>query len=1541
MVLSTLSAVIDRTITIDYQLMQSLRDNLDEATAPDEFIHTYLSENRSNGDGDDLFEPDSKIVLFNQQLAYRARDAMYLAIKYHYLNTDQLQTVQNLIKGICNDSTSPYYVYIKPSGMTSPNQTVSGSDPGSIVHLICNSDNDYSYCETLPFTNNPNNGFNNSTLSNYDRLYYASNGLAFVSFIYDMLYYEMTPTQRALATENIHILSGYLYNYLNNPSAIGVSDWNDHYAPLWANTDQWGTIIWEPEGFDKINIVGPRPYELLASLGYSRLVLGHSPNNDTILDWVMYMLDSVTIQGDFQGLLQYIVKKSGAFVNGYGYASQALKASPQLFYTALKRTTGINYWNNPYIKKMVNSTVDNLTPGYFTVPIEDCWWDGNGLDRGLMEYYYQNTDDPVGRSKIKWYLYRLKARQNNSWPSTKAAQLLINFPIVYSYNPENSLGPDDYDPPSSLSGIFSNQEYTHLSLPKQVGQNYETQAYKKRLWLHVTHESSYEEDNFHRNHEKGHYQVYYDNKQFIIDPGYRAVYPNSNGGWWRTLQWCRSIYSKNMLVVNPDIVNESTYINEQYSLDPLPSPATKLIRKRPVSGTVWNEYAGIENLVDDCKREYVLANKNIRHLKVGIKYNELPDETEDASYSSPVDDVDLRLFRNFYSLGNDGIIVYDKVTSLIDDTSLFRNQLHFHPSAVMNYDSTTGVFSAAIGSSKLYGAMGSQPASILKRIDGLKVNGAIADSLFPRGLPTGNVSDPITHSNIFKRAHSRVRVETESSIGSSFLTLLIPSSNAANPITSVVESSDSYLVYANIDSENQVYAGITNQDNSVINGLEITTDADLFYTRANSDFSKIKSMIINKGNIISVRDTTNTVFGEIELFHAYTDGIEEYIAEWVDDQLVVAISSIQAQYPRFKICRNGISSSNFSAKLLYSINWDETAIIVTDEPVSRGYIPDVIQSLAYDADYFYVNYSWQDLLINGQLPDGLVIAKGTVPAYQVSNNITFNGAIVLTGNLTIQQSGSLNILEGSQITVNQGVGIYNHGTLTINGGSSRSIGIGNENQTWAGITTYQNGLLNINQAIISNAVTGIRIRGNATVTNSKIKGCNKGIFVEVATPFVINGNLIKENTYGIDISNNFTTGNLGFIEENQITQNDYGVKCFNSNPYIVLNQICYNTQGGLLLSHYSEPILKNNAICFSGVTGTAMPEIHLQDHAYPVMDNYYNDINIDGDGYSLYYMQSSSRLQHLDARRNYWGLTDENLIRESIYPSRWDVEFRPYCLEPNNDFFYAWPLAFNIASQAELSGDLLMAKQLYADIISTNPQSVEAIQSLGRLNSIYAGAPAQFSELHSIYDSYFASCSDSVYVDLASGKRVMLDRFDRLYQQALGYYEERLTTCSTGIDSLYCLLDIAYTVEEMLSEDQGKSALEVNYSKCGLQISSLSEARQTIDHLWEQIMANTVLPSEVMVPVPHKLDITNYPNPFNPSTTISFAVPERGNVKLSIYNIKGQKVRELLNEHMGRGFHKVIWDGRDSRSSSVASGMYFVVLEVNRATKAKKIMLMK
>lgn len=1547
LMVSTLCSVIDRTITMDAPLMQSLRDNLNQSTAPDPLIYDYLYSWR-NDEEDLLDSSEERVIYFNQNIANFARDAIYLAVKYHTLNTSQLQSVQNLINGICNDPTSNEYVYIKPPGMTSPNQAVSGANPGSIVQLIYNTDNDYSYCDRLPFRTDPNQGFISSDLDNYNRVYYASNGLAFVSFIYDMLYYEMTPTQRALAFENIEILSGYLYNYLQNPTTIGMTPWNNHYSPFWANTNANGSIIWS-DGHDKINLVGARSYELLASLGYSRLVLGHMPGNDQILDWVMDMYDSVPIQEDFQGLLEYIFKKSGAYVGGYGYASQALKGTPQIFFTALKRLTGINYWDNPNIKKSVNSVVDNLTPGYFTVPLEDDWWDHYGIDRSLLEYYYQNTDDPVGRNKIKWYLYRLKARYGGSWPSTKPFHIFINFPIVYSYNPSNPVGPDDYQPISSLSGIYSNQEYTHLSPPLLGGQNYETQAYKNRLWLHINHENSYEEENFHTSQEKGHYRLYYDNKQFIIDPGYRASYPDSfngvaMGGWWRTLHWCRSIYSKNMVVVNPDEENERSYVNEQFSLTSLPSPATVLKLKRPLSGSRWDLYSGNDNLVDDCKREYLLTNKDIRHLKVRINYNDLsPDNLGNVSYSSPADVIDARLVRNFYSLGNDGILVYDKVASLNEQSNTYRNQLHFNPSAVMNYNSTTGVFSATMGSSRLFGTMGALASSSSKRIDGQKVGGTIDDTLFPRGLPTGNESSQINASNIYTRAHSRIRVDTVSSTGSSFLTLLIPSSSGTNPITSVVESSNAYLAYANIDPSNQVYTGVSNQSQSMINGLRFTTDADLFYTRANNDFSNIKSMIINNGNALTIRDYSETGFGEIELFQGYASGIEEYISEWSNNQLVMTISSAQSQYPRFKIIRNGISPDNFSAKLLFSINWDETAVIVTDEPISRGCIPNVIQSLAYDASYFYVNYTWEELENDGLICDGLVIAKGNVPETILTANIAFNGQINLEGNVTVALTRSLTILPNSQISFAGDYGIYNHGSLIIDGGASKSITLGNSDQQWNGITTYRDGDLVCSQATIDNATIGIQIRGAATIDDNEVRNCGQGLSIETATPFTVVGNLIKSNTYGIMISNNYSSSNMGYIEGNEVTQNGLGIVLYNSNTKIAQNDIHANTRGGLYLLRGSDPIVKDNNISFSENTISTRPEITLESDSYPIIDDTRNDINSDGLGYSLYYVNAESgRIKQLIARNNYWGSTNAHQIRNSIYPPMWDVVFEPFSIEPNTFFPHLGDNLFKQALAVEESGDIALAKQLYSAIIATEPDSLYALQSLGRLNSIYSGSPSLLSELRSIYSIYTAVCSDSILIKSAQIKNVMIDRFDGMYQQAIQGYEDQMHLSTTELDSLLCLLDIAYTLQDMYYDDQGKGTYAgMPYMSNGISITSLKDAKQTVDQLLGEIFAKSDISTIDNAPVPAKLDVMNYPNPFNPSTTIAFSLPEEGSVRMTIYNIRGQRVRELINGRLTRGFHKVVWDGKDNGNRNVSSGLYFVRIETGKTSTVRKIMMLK
>lgn len=1293
--------------------------------------------------------------------------------------------------------------------------------------------------------------------------------------------------------------------------------------------------------------------ETICALGYSRLVLGYLPGNDEILDWALYMLNTVPIQEDFHGVLSYIVKKSGAHVSGYDYASQAFEGPPQIFFTALNRLTSINLWDNQYIVKWMNSIVDNITPLYRTVPIEDGWWSligmGNRyeLDRGLAEYYYQNTNDQTGKNKIKWYIYRQKAPSVTDWPKTKKLHFDINFPVVFAYNPSYPITADDYQPLSSLSGIYSNQEYTHLSPPLQGEQNYETQAYKNRLWLHVNHENSYEEENFHTSQEKGHYRLYYDQNQFIIDPGYRASYPESlngvaMGGWWRTTAWCRSIYSKNMVVVNPDEENERLYVNEQYSLAPIQSPATVLKLKRPLSGSRWALYSGNDNLVDNCKREYLLTNKDIRHLKVRIDYNDLaPDNTGNVSYASPVTNINARLYRNFYTLGNDAILVYDQVASLNEQSNTYRNQLHFNPSAVMNYDLNSGVFSATMEASKLYGTMGAMATSSTKRIDGLKVGSTITDPLFPRGLPTGDVSSTINSSNIFTRSHSRIRVDTGSSIGSSFLTLLLPSSRGTNPITSIVETANSYLAYANIDPNNQIYTGVSNQGSTMINGIRFTTDADLFYTRANNDFSSIKSLIINGGNSMIVRDYSENSFGEVELVRGYTNSIEEYIAEWNSNHLAITISSVPSQYPKFKIIRNGVSPENFTAKLLYSVNWDETVEIVTDDPISRGCIPNVIQSLAYDADYFYVNYTWDELENDGLICDGFVIAKGNVPETILNASIVFNGQISIEGNLTVNLTKSLTILPNSQISFTGEFGIFNTGSLIIDGGASKSITLGNPNQHWSGITTYRLGNLVCNQATIVNATTGIQIRGSATITENEIRNCGRGLSIETVTPFTVLGNLIKLNAYGIMISNSCSSTNTAYVESNEVTENGIGIVLYNSNTKIAHNDIHANTRGGLHLLRGSEPIVKDNNISFSESTTSTRPEITLESESYPVIDDARNDINADGLGYSLYYA-STSRLNQLMARNNYWGSTDSHQIRNSIYPPSWDVVYEPFSIEPNTFFPHLGESLFKQALAAEDSGEIALAKQLYTAIVATEPDSLYALQSLGRLNSIYSASPSLLSELRSIYNIYIVACNDSVLVKSAQIKNVMIDRFDGLYLQALQGYEDQMYLSTTELDSLLCLLDIAYTLQDMYYDDQGKGTYAgMSYMSNGINITSLKDAKLTVDQLLGEILSKSEIATLDNVPVPAKLDVINYPNPFNPVTSIRYDLADSSPVRMDIYNVKGQLVKTLLDKEMLAGTHSVVWDGKDGQGRSVSSGVYFYRMSLPNKVLTNRMLLLK
>ncbi len=88
--------------------------------------------------------------------------------------------------------------------------------------------------------------------------------------------------------------------------------------------------------------------------------------------------------------------------------------------------------------------------------------------------------------------------------------------------------------------------------------------------------------------------------------------------------------------------------------------------------------------------------------------------------------------------------------------------------------------------------------------------------------------------------------------------------------------------------------------------------------------------------------------------------------------------------------------------------------------------------------------------------------------------------------------------------------------------------------------------------------------------------------------------------------------------------------------------------------------------------------------------------------------------------------------------------------------------------------------------------------------------------------------------------------------------------------------------------------------------------------------------------------LSNYPNPFNPETTIKFSIPQENKVELIVYNIKGQKVKTLVDKTMIPGRYSVIWDSKDQNGKPVSSGIYFYKLDIDgKIRKIRKMLLLK
>jgi hypothetical protein len=146
-----------------------------------------------------------------------------------------------------------------------------------------------------------------------------------------------------------------------------------------------------------------------------------------------------------------------------------------------------------------------------------------------------------------------------------------------------------------------------------------------------------------------------------------------------------------------------------------------------------------------------------------------------------------------------------------------------------------------------------------------------------------------------------------------------------------------------------------------------------------------------------------------------------------------------------------------------------------------------------------------------------------------------------------------------------------------------------------------------------------------------------------------------------------------------------------------------------------------------------------------------------------------------------------------------------------------------------------------------------------------------------------------------------------------------------------------YTLDVVVPTGVGVTALETR-----LHVYSTFVGTVYFDDLTVQKVGTTTAVSSMNSNIPKVFDLSNnYPNPFNPSTKIQFAVPHEQNISLAIYNMLGQRIRTLVQGVHTAGQYTVTWDGKDEAGRTLESGVYFYRLETGSIALVKKMLMLK
>lgn len=494
-------------------------------------------------------------------------------------------------------------------------------------------------------------------LRSYNRARELSYNMLFLSFMVDMLYYahdlsdvgSVAKMDTILAKLNSHIHWAYnnFFDY-SNWTNLGWQKTPTTSHPMgmcydWVGNDETDNPYVMPSiGNDSNRMI------IVSGIGYGAIVTGILyPNNvDFSNSGSLINFVKNEFKSDFElpagtgnyGMNDYYITNSGMYHGGITYQNRVLYLSP-MFFTALNRVYFINLynsnnqWNCDIIPKMVKNVLVRIDPELQHITQEDDYrYDGvtqsggnnllydhsRQIERGLLCYYYQNSDDYDTRNNVRWYVQRLLAKNGGIVYPREVWEndFKSSFCVVISYDEDRIPIDSGASIPSYYAnGTYSNSELTILRKPILS-----TAEFSSSRMLTVNHENSFTFS--HRNDDKTAFQLYLDGKPIIIENGYAPAY-----NWYK---WFSSSFSQNVLLINPDLPTNATsyrsedeYLSIPYNQDS-PDQGANIVKQDPTSEMNienWALYPENDEFYNPARKQYLFSNNHITHLNVAVKYN--------------------------------------------------------------------------------------------------------------------------------------------------------------------------------------------------------------------------------------------------------------------------------------------------------------------------------------------------------------------------------------------------------------------------------------------------------------------------------------------------------------------------------------------------------------------------------------------------------------------------------------------------------------------------------------------------------------------------------------------------------------------------------------------------------------------------------------------------------------------------------------------------------------------------------------------------------